>query len=199
MGRKKDYFKNFRPFQHDNLGYKQALYKLAQESYAKKNVDEGIDYALSSALLNASIADYMGLHLLMSLRVYIKELSQYASKGLFFSGSADKSFSVPISRIISELEDYTFPMKSEILEHMIAIKDSRNRLFHEMMLIEPADTPILDRDVEVIAKQTEALVNKIDLLYSNFPTEGQTEEEVRGQVQENPADSKSTKKPNKTK
>jgi hypothetical protein len=139
----------------------------------------------------------MGLHLLMSLRKHIKEVSQFATKGVIFHGSKEKGFSVPISKLVEALEDYSFPMKEEILEHMNAIRHARNRLFHEMMLVDPKEPTILDTDIDEIAEHTETLVNRIDLLYSNFPVGGTSPEELMENIQEKKANESAPR--NKTK
>lgn len=155
---KKD--QQFKFFIHENLELKKQLLEIARS----KRTNE----PLASALIYASIAEYLAENLLENLRNLVYRASYEQFAGILFVDERADDSKKTMGHIVRELSKYFFSDKDEVIRLLGRIAECRNNLFHNLAKITPADTHGLDEALRVIPESVEELIYKIDVIYAGF-------------------------------
>ena len=125
---KKKIKKDFVLFYHEDFEIKKKLIDVARQLRQKKAIAE----QLSSALIYASFAEYVGEHVLENCRHLAYNATMQFYGGIIGFDERGRDQNKPLGHIICQLEKYDFPLKREIVDLLGEIADSRNNLFHNL-------------------------------------------------------------------
>lgn len=154
----------FVPFTHDELELKNALVQMARNL---KNRDE-FESKLASAMIYASVAEYLASHLLENLR-YFSYKSMYVNyAGILFIDERSDQKPKTLGNIKSLLEKYQFPDRDEVVGTIQEISECRNDLFHNLARTSTNDFHRLEEEIKIIQDQTEIFIEKINVVYSGL-------------------------------
>jgi hypothetical protein len=154
----------FVPFSHEDLELKNALVGNARELRSS----EGIGAQLSSALIYASITEYLAENLLANLRFLVYRSSYVNFAGIVFIDERKKSPKQTLGESKNNLEKYSFPDKPDIMAILSEINKSRNNLFHNLAKTKESELEKIDADIKCIQDSTEEFIEKVNVLYAGL-------------------------------
>lgn len=158
--------KFFKPLTHEDLEYKGFILRFAREISKK----EGFENGLAAAMIYSSFAEYIAENLLENLKyfVYRGTYNQYAGI-IFVDERKIKKGKKTIGQNIGELEKFNFPDKEGVLSCLRKIAEARNNMLHQFAKADfDGFKKIILQDVFAINRETEELVQKIDVIYSGL-------------------------------
>ncbi len=152
------------PFVHDELEVKQHFLNIAREFAQSSDVEK----QFAAALLYANLADYLGSHLLESLKLTAQNATRTFLNGTIVVNLRDSS-NKPLGKIIEELEQFIFPSKELILPLLKKVKASRDKIMHELLKTPSAQLGDIDQAFTDLIQDAEQLVIHIDDIYRSLP------------------------------
>lgn len=117
----------FVPFQHNNLGYIQTVINIA-----RSQDNSNLQGALTSTLIYINAVDYISFHLLDNLIEMDSLITNHHLNGVFYRNDKGPN-SMPLHRIIEELEKYSFPLKEDFVENLKNFQKVRNPITHNLL------------------------------------------------------------------
>lgn len=107
----------FTPFTHEELELKNALLSEARELKDKERFSE----RLASAMIYASIVEYLGEHLLVNLRYLVYRTTYTEFAGIIFIDERKNPGKQTLGAITDLLRKYNFPDKEGIVKILQSI------------------------------------------------------------------------------
>ncbi len=157
----------FIPFSHEDIELKNALVGKARELRSS----EDLGAQLSSALIYASITEYLAENLLANLRYLVYRSSYVDFAGIIFIDErkkTNKAQKQTLGDSKNNLGKYSFPDKPDIMAVLEEINKSRNNLFHNLAKVKESELHKIDTDIKCIQNNTEEFIEKVNVLYAGL-------------------------------
>jgi hypothetical protein len=152
------------PFVHEELEVKQNFLNVARGFAQSQDAEK----QFAAALLYANLADYLGAHLLESLKLTAQNATRTFLNGAIVVSLKDSS-NKPLGVIIQELEQFIFPSKELILPLLKKVKGSRDKIMHQLLKTPSAQLGDIDQAFNDLIQDAEQLVIFIDDIYRSLP------------------------------
>lgn len=154
--------KKFMPFIHDNLELKNALIDLAR----KLKGDGGFSNQISSAFIYINFVEYLAGNLLDHLCHIVHHGTYNQFAGILFVERSKRKKTLTLGQIVGEIEKFSFPDKTEIIDLFQNITTIRNKIFHEFATLDIEDIrKVIEEDVACLQVKSENLLTKLNIIY----------------------------------
>lgn len=151
---------DFKPFTHNELELKNALLSEAR----KLSGSEEFSNRLASAVIFASLVEYLAEHLLKNLSHLVYKITYLEYAGIIYIDERSGNEKLTLGQLARHLEKYSFPDKKEIIEILEEIARLRNHLFHNLAKTSVNDFAKLDKDIKGIQDLAEQFIEKINIV-----------------------------------
>lgn len=158
----KNTLKDYVPFEHDNLDYKNNLISIARDHKRQTT----FEHSVSSIVLYANLVEYLTNDLHRNLRQIVYLLSYHGFQGVVFpKGLSQKVKPKTLGVLISELESYEFPDKIDFVRVLGVFNSARNDLLHKLMEKKgEQEINKIDKTIAEVQEYAEEILEKYNVI-----------------------------------